>query len=332
MSGGGETAHTLVVGSVALDTIETPFGRAEEVPGGSAVHFSTAASVFGPVRVVGVVGPDYPEEALDALRDRGVDLEGVREREGRSFRWSGSYDYDLNARETLNTELGVFSDFRARVPDAYRDSEWVFLGNIDPGLQLDVLDQMCAPRLVAADTMNYWIENEREALLRLLERVDLLAVNDAEIRELSGDPNLARAARWVLDRGPERVVVKKGEHGAILFGPDTTFFAPGFPLEEVFDPTGAGDAFAGGLLGRLAHGDGLREADFKRAVVHGCAMGSFACEEFGVDGVARVEWPDVARRVLEFETMTSFEHDIETTGDRPYPEAAGEGRETGARR
>lgn len=307
MSGG-----TLVVGSVALDTIETPFGRVEEVPGGSAVHFSAAASVFGPVRVVGVVGPDYPDEALDFLRERGVDLDGVQQREGRSFRWSGVYDYDLNSRETLDTELGVFSDFRAEVPDAYRDSEWVFLGNIDPGLQLDVLEQMRSPRLVAADTMNFWIENEREALLRLLERVDLLTLNDAEVRELSGDHNLARAARWVLERGPERVVVKKGEHGAILFGRDSrAFFAPGFPLEEVFDPTGAGDAFAGGLLGRLARDGRLDGGSFKRAVVHGCAMGSFACEEFGVDGLSRVEWEDVARRVLDFESMTAFDHEID---------------------
>lgn len=313
-------SHTLVVGSVALDTIETPFGRVEEVPGGSAVHFSAAASVFGPVRVVGVVGPDYPAGALDFLRARNVDLEGVRERDGRSFRWSGVYDYDLNSRETLNTELGVFSDFRAEIPDDYRDSEWVFLGNIDPRLQLEVLEQMRAPRLVAADTMNFWIENEREALLRLLERVDLLAVNDAEVRELSGDHNLARAARWILERGPERVVVKKGEHGAILFGPDGTFFAPGFPLEEVFDPTGAGDAFAGGLLGRLARSGDLDAGAVRRAVVHGCAMGSFACEEFGVDGLAKVTWEDVAGRVLEFESMTAFDHEIE-----PPPQAAGQG-------
>lgn len=316
-------SHTLVVGSVALDTIETPFGRVEEVPGGSAVHFSAAASVFGPVRVVGVVGPDYPDDALDFLRDRGVDLEGVRQRDGRSFRWSGVYDYDLNSRETLSTELGVFSDFRAEIPESYRDSEWIFLGNIDPRLQLEVLEQVDDPRLVAADTMNFWIENEREALLRVVERVDLLTVNDAEVRELSGDHNLARAARWILERGPERVVVKKGEHGAILFGSDSVFFAPGFPLEEVFDPTGAGDAFAGGLLGRLARSGELDAGAFRRAVVHGCAMGSFACQEFGVDGLARVEWEDVARRVLDFQSMTSFDHEIDP------PEEAGGSRRTG---
>lgn len=302
---------TLVVGSVALDTIETPFGRVEEVPGGSAVHFSAAASVYGPVRVVGVIGSDYPEGALDFLRDRGVDLTGLRRRQGRSFRWSGLYDYDLEARETLSTELGVFSDFRAELPEEYRDSEWVFLGNIDPTLQLQVLDQIRSPRLVAADTMNYWIENARGAFLDLLGHVDLLTLNDAEVRELSGDHNLARAARWILDRGPDRVVVKKGEHGAILFGPGAAFFAPGFPLEEVFDPTGAGDAFAGGLLGRLARGGGLDPGDYRRAVVHGCVMGSFSCEEFGVEGLRRVEWEDVARRVLEFESLTSFEHRID---------------------
>ncbi|MDP2497586.1 MAG: PfkB family carbohydrate kinase [Candidatus Palauibacterales bacterium] len=323
-------SHTLVVGSVALDTIETPFGRVEEVPGGSAVHFSAAASVFGPVRVVGVVGPDYPDDALGFLRERDVDLEGLRQRDGRSFRWSGVYDYDLNARETLSTELGVFSDFRAEIPDSYRDSEWIFLGNIDPRLQLEVLEQIDDPRLVAADTMNYWIENEREALLRVVERVDLLTVNDAEVRELSGDHNLARAARWILDRGPEQVVVKKGEHGAILFGSESVFFAPGFPLEEVFDPTGAGDAFAGGLLGRLARGGEMDAGAFRRAVVHGCAMGSFACEEFGVDGLARVQWEDVARRVLDFQSMTSFDHEIQPPDETTDPLRSERGREAEA--
>lgn len=302
---------TLVVGSVALDTIETPFGRVEEVPGGSAVHFSAAASVYGPVRMVGVIGSDYPEDELDFLRERGVDMTGVRRREGRSFRWSGLYDYGLDSRETLSTELGVFSDFRAEVPESYRDSDWVFLGNIHPRLQLEVLEQTDSPRLAAADTMNFWIDSEREALLELLERVDLLTINDAEARELSGDHNLPRAARWILDRGPDRVVIKKGEHGAILFGPDTLFFAPGFPLEEVFDPTGAGDAFAGGMLGRLARGGTLEPGDYKRALVHGCALGSFACEEFGVARLATVEWEDAARRVLEFESLTSFEHEID---------------------
>lgn len=305
------SSGTLVVGSVALDTVETPFGRVEDALGGSAVFFSAAASLFGAVRVVGVVGRDYPMEELDFLRERGVDLSGIAVREGASFRWAGRYDYDLNARETLSTELGVFADFRARIPEPYRDSEWIFLGNIDPRLQHDVLDQIRSPRLVACDTMNYWIESEREPLERLLSRVDLLMVNDAEIRELAGDPNLTRAARWALERGPEHVVVKKGEHGAILFGPDRVFFVPGFPLEEVYDPTGAGDAFAGGVLGRLARGGDQGWEGLKRAVVYGSALGSFACEDFGVERLAGVEPREVTRRVLEFERMTRFEHELE---------------------
>ncbi|HKJ92528.1 MAG TPA: PfkB family carbohydrate kinase, partial [Longimicrobiales bacterium] len=237
----------LVVGSVALDSIETPFGRADDTIGGSATFFSAAASLFHPVQLVGVVGSDYPTEELAFLSDRGVDLAGLDRAEGESFRWSGVYSYDLNTRETLETRLGVFAEFRPRIPSQFRDAQWVFLGNIDPELQLDVLEQIHTPGLVACDTMNYWIEGKRDALLELLKRVDLLLVNDGEARELTGEHNLLQAARWIQDRGPRFVVVKKGEHGAILFTSETIFFAPGFPLEEVFDPTGAWDAFAGGL-------------------------------------------------------------------------------------
>ena len=297
----------LVVGSVALDTVETPFGRAEEVVGGSAVYFSAAASLLGPVKVVGVVGRDYPRAELDFLEGRGVDLGGLHVEDGSSFRWGGRYDYDLNARETLFTELGVFADFRARIPDDFREAEWVFLGNIDPSLQHDVLDQIRAPRLVACDTMNYWIERDRQVLLELLGRIDVLMVNDAEVRELADDHNLARAARWVLDRGPEWVVVKKGEHGAILFGRDACFFSPGYPLEEVFDPTGAGDAFAGGVLGSLARAGRVSEEVLRRAVVFGCAAGSFACEEFGPERFRQISGGDLARRVRSFQEMTRFD-------------------------
>lgn len=300
----------LVVGSVALDTVETPFGRAEEIIGGSTVFFSAAASLFGRVRVVGVVGSDFPQEDLEILRERGVDFAGLEVVEGRSFRWAARYDYDLSSRVTLSTELGVFANFRPRIPDDFREAPWVFLGNIEPRLQLEVLEQMRAPRLTACDTMNYWIERDRETLLELLERIDMVMINDAEARELAGDPNLARAADWILERGPTYVVIKKGEHGAILFSREFNFFAPGYPLEEIFDPTGAGDAFAGGVLGHLARVDSLSEREFRRAVVFGCALGSFACEDFGPWRLMELSPAEVAERVAIFQEMTRFEHEL----------------------
>ncbi len=297
----------LVVGSVALDTVETPFGRAEDALGGSATFFSAAASLFHPVQVVAVVGGDYPLPALDFLRQRGVDLSGVAQKEGESFRWSGVYSYDLNARETLETRLGVFADFQPELPPAFQDAEWVFLGNIDPELQLHVLDQVRAPRLVACDTMNLWIETRREALLRLLGRVDLLLVNDAEARQLSGEYNLLRAARWIQAHGPRFVIVKKGEHGAILFMRSGIFFAPGYPLEEVFDPTGAGDSFAGGFMGYLAHAGSTEPDELKRAMIYGSALGSFAVERFSVDRLRTLESTEIFERVRAFREMTAFE-------------------------
>jgi sugar/nucleoside kinase (ribokinase family) len=301
----------LVVGSVALDTVETPFGRADRVLGGSANYFAAAASLFVPVQVVGVVGDDYPMDRMDFLVERGVDLSGIEQAAGESFFWKGRYHYDLNSRDTIWTRLGVFADFHPHIPDAFRDARIVFLGNIDPILQLDVLEQVRKPELVACDTMNYWIEGSRDALLRLLKRVQILLVNDAEIRQLADEPNLLKAARWVQARGPRYVVVKKGEHGAILYGPDWIFFAPGYPLEEVFDPTGAGDAFAGGFLGSLA-GEGEPERDaFRRAMVYGSAAGSYAVERFSIDRFRDLEPLEIARRVHEFREMTSFEHAFE---------------------
>ncbi|MBI4538485.1 MAG: sugar kinase [Gemmatimonadetes bacterium] len=297
----------LVVGSVALDTVETPFGRATDTLGGSAIFFSAAASVFCPVRLVGVVGADYPLEKLGFLEARGVDLGGVVRADGESFRWSGVYSYDLNSRETRETRLGVFADFRPRVPKAFRDAELVFLGNIDPGLQLEVLEQVDTPRLVGCDTMNYWIERRRDVLLELLARVDILFVNDAEARQLAGDYNLLRAARWIHERGPRFVVVKKGEHGAVLIARDWIFFAPGYPLEEVFDPTGAGDAFAGGFLGHLAWVGSCEPDDLRRAMIYGSAMGSYAVERFSVDRFRDLDANEVAERVREFREMTAFE-------------------------
>jgi sugar/nucleoside kinase (ribokinase family) len=299
-----------VVGSVALDTVETPFGRADDALGGSATFFSAAASLFCPVQLVGVVGDDFPLEALDFMVQRGVDVSGLHRCPGESFRWSGVYSYDLNSRETLETRLGVFADFRPRIPARYRDAQWVFLGNIDPELQLEVLEQVRAPRFVACDTMNFWIEGKRDALLRLLGRVDAIMVNDSEARELSGDHNLLRAARWIQARGPEIVIVKKGEHGAILFARDLIFFAPGFPLEEVFDPTGAGDAFAGGFVGYLARAASTEPDELRRAMVYGSALGSFAVERFSVDRLKDVTAAEIHDRVQLFRDYTAFEQPL----------------------
>jgi sugar/nucleoside kinase (ribokinase family) len=297
----------LVVGSVALDTVETPFGRAEDALGGSATFFSAAASSFCPVQLVGVIGDDFPANALDFLAERDVDLSGLERAAGESFRWSGVYSFDLNSRDTLDTRLGVFADFNPRIPASFRSTEWVFLGNIDPVLQLAVLDQIERPKLVACDTMNFWIQGKRDELLQLLGRVDLLLVNDAEARELSGDHNLARAAHWIQEQGPQYIIIKKGEHGAILFTPDSIFFAPGFPLEEVFDPTGAGDAFAGGLMGYLAQCGQLSDAAMRRAVIYGSAMGSFAVERFSVERFKDLTQEEIEARVRSFREMTSFQ-------------------------
>ena len=256
---------------------------------------------------MGVVGDDFPLEKLDFLRERGVDCAGLVCVPGESFRWSGVYSFDLNSRETLETRLGVFADFKPVIPESFRDASWIFLGNIDPALQLEVLDQVRSPRLVACDTMNYWIEGQRETLLRLLERVDLLMINDSEARELSGDHNLLRAARWIQERGPDMIVVKKGEHGAILFTRDLVFFAPGYPLEEVFDPTGAGDAFAGGFIGALARLGEAGPDQLRLAMIYGSAMGSFAVERFGLGRLVDLSTGDIEDRVARFRELTFFE-------------------------
>ena len=297
----------LVVGSVALDGVETPFGKVDEEVGGSAVHFAAAASLLAPVLVVGVVGDDYPMEHLGFLEERGADLSGIETAEGPSFRWKGRYNYDLSARDTLDTQLGVFADFHPRIPEAFRSPDILFLGNIHPELQLEVLSSVERPRLVACDTMNFWIEGSRDALLEVLKQVDVLVVNDGEVRQLADHHNIFQAARWVQEHGPERVVVKKGEHGAVLFDGDALFFVPAYPLEEIFDPTGAGDAFAGGFLGSLARTGDIDAGALRRAAVVGSATGSFAVEDFGVKRLSGTSREDVADRVREFRRMTHFE-------------------------
>jgi sugar/nucleoside kinase (ribokinase family) len=301
------TRTVLVVGSVALDSVETPFGKADNVIGGSANYFSAAASRLAPVQVVGVVGNDYPLDQLAPLIKRGVDFAGVEQADGSSFRWRGRYRHDLNVAETLETHLGVFSNFDPKIPEQFRDAPFVFLGNIDPRLQLHVLEQVRDPKFVACDTMNFWIESRRPDLLTLLERVDAITLNDGEARQLTEEFNLVRAARWIMDRGPKLVIIKKGEHGAFMFAPSSVFFAPAYPLEEVFDPTGAGDSFAGGFMGYLAHTDDLAEVSLRRAVVYGSAMGSFAVEKFSVERLLEITSADLERRVREFHRLVAFE-------------------------
>jgi sugar/nucleoside kinase (ribokinase family) len=297
----------LVVGSIALDSVQTPFGETADAPGGSAVFFSAAAAILHPVQVVGIIGTDYPLGALKALTAKGVDLAGVEQAQGESFRWKGRYSYDLSSRETLDTRLGVFADFHPKIPEKFREAQFLFLGNIDPGLQLGVLDQVHAPRLVACDTMNYWIHSKRDLFLEVLRHVDLVMVNDSEARELSGEWNIYKAARWIIERGPKRAVIKQGEHGALLVGPDATFKVPAYPLQEVFDPTGAGDAFAGGFMAYLAETGDLGEASLRRAMVFGAAMGSFAVEAFGIQGLDAVTRADVRARVRGFRDLVHFD-------------------------
>src|SRR5438046_9572150 len=290
----------LVVGSVALDSVETPFGKADDVLGGSATFFSASASHLTKVQLVGVIGNDYPVQKLEPLAKRGVDLAGLERAEGRSFRWRGRARHDLSMAETLETHLGVFSNFRPKIPEQFRRAPFVFLGNIDPRLQLDVLTQVAKPKLVACDTMNFWIESRRPDLLKLLERVDAVTLNDGEARQLSECYNLLKAAKWFMKRGPKLVIIKKGEHGAFMFTGDTVFFAPAFPLEEVFDPTGAGDAFAGGFMGYLAKCGDVTDASLRRAVIYGSAMGSFAVEKFSIERLLEIDAEQLPSRVVDF--------------------------------
>ena len=297
----------LVVGSVALDSVETPFGRGEEVLGGSATYFSACASFFGPVRLVAVVGQDFPEEHLRFLASRGVDLAGLTRSPGRTFRWKGRYEFDLNQAHTLDTQLNVFAEFRPELPEAWRGTEHVFLGNIDPDLQRRVLDQVRRPRFVACDTMNYWIETKRPSLLETLRRVDMLFVNDAEARELAGEANVVKAARAILGFGPRAVVVKRGEYGALFFSGGEVFAASAYPLPTVFDPTGAGDSFAGGFMGYLARNGGDDHQSMRRAIVLGGVLASFAVELFSLDRLRTLTQEEIRARYGEFRQLTRFD-------------------------
>ena len=301
-------ADLLVVGSVALDSVETPFGKVQEALGGSATFFSYSASFFTPVRLVATVGEDFPEEHFKLLRDRGVDVQGLQVASGRTFRWTGAYGYDLNEAKTLDTQLNVFADFRPTLNDTQSRVPYLFLANIDPELQLEVLRQMRGrPRLVALDTMNFWIQGKRDALLRVLREVDLVTINDGEARQLADEPNLIKAARKIAALGPRTVVVKRGEYGALLLDNGAFFVVPAYPLEAVFDPTGAGDTFAGGLMGYLAFRDRTDAATMRRAMVYGSVMASFTVEDFSLNRLARLDAREIDRRYAEFEDLIRLE-------------------------
>jgi sugar/nucleoside kinase (ribokinase family) len=297
----------LVVGSVAYDTVETPFGRAERVLGGSASFFSVAASFFGPVNLVGVVGHDFGEEQLQAFRGRPIDLEGLERMEGKTFHWQGKYSLDLNSRDTICTDLNVFEFFKPKIPARYRGFEFVFLGNIDPVLQRQVLEQVERPRVVACDTMNFWIHGKPAEVRETLKKVQILLINDQEARDLSGEWNLVKAARAIRAMGPGTLVVKKGEHGVLMFSDAGCFSAPALPLEVVFDPTGAGDTFAGGFLGYLASTGQAGDAALRRAVVMGSTLASFCVEAFSLDRLLKLTRPEIDARYRDFENLTRFE-------------------------
>jgi sugar/nucleoside kinase (ribokinase family) len=297
----------LVVGSVAYDTVETPFGRAEQVLGGSASFFAVAASYFAPVNLVGVVGEDFGDKQLAAFRGRPIDLAGLERTAGKTFHWQGRYSTDLNSRDTIRTDLNVFEFFQPKIPAAYRRSELVFLGNIDPLLQREVLAQVEKPRVVACDTMNYWIKGKLAELRETLAKVDVLLINDQEARELSGEWNLVKAARAIRAMGPQTLVVKKGEHGVLLFGHESCFAAPALPLETVIDPTGAGDTFAGGFMGYLASVRELNDATLRQAVVMGSTLASFCVEAFSLDRLLTLTRMQIGERYAVFQALTRFE-------------------------
>ena len=297
----------LAVGSVALDSVETPFGKVKDALGGSATYFSASARFFSNVSVVAVVGQDFPKKYLSLIKKIGVRTDGIEVKKGgKTFRWKGFYGYDLNNAKTLKTELNVFQSFQPKITKEDRKSPYLFLANIDPDLQQNVLKQIDRPKLTACDTMNYWIENKRQSLVNLLRGVDIFLCNDSEVRELSGEYNLIKACRWVLSRGPKLVVIKKGEHGVICYSKSFLFLAPAYLLEKVFDPTGAGDSFAGGFLGYLTRSPKLNESVVRRAVIYGSVLASYNVESFSLNRLVTLKPADIEKRYQEFKKATKF--------------------------
>lgn len=303
------------VGTVAFDTIETPFGKKERVVGGAATYISLAASYYVPSsKLISVIGDDFPQHTLDEMQNRGIDLEGLQiKSNSKSFFWAGKYHYDMNARDTLDTQLNVLADFKPVVPESYQDCEVLMLGNLDPTVQLSVLDQLQnRPKLVVLDTMNFWMDIAMDKLKEVLKKVDVLTINDEEARQLSQEYSLVKAARKIMEMGPQYLIIKKGEHGALLFHEDRAFFAPALPLEEVVDPTGAGDTFAGGFVGYLAGAQNISFDNMKRAIVVGSALASFTCEKFGTERLMELTRAEIDQRVQQFVDLVDF--DIELVG------------------
>jgi sugar/nucleoside kinase (ribokinase family) len=297
----------LVVGSVALDTVETPFGKVDDALGGSATYFSAAASYFTDVNVVAVVGDDFPIDQIEFLKQRHVNFDGLVTKPGKTFRWGGKYDFDLNQRETLFTHLNVFEEFDPVLPDHYKNTPFLFLANIQPDLQLKVLQKMNRPKLVVMDTMNFWIEGTPDSLKKVLKQIDILIVNDSEVRQLAETPNLFLGAKKIQQMGPKIIVIKKGEHGALLVEDGNYFWAPAFPLEELQDPTGAGDTFAGGFVGYLAKVDDYSNKNLRKAVIYGSTLASFCVEKFSLERLKNLSQKEIEHRYREFINMTKFD-------------------------
>jgi len=293
---------------MALDSVRTPAGEVQEALGGAADYSSVAASFFSPIQLVGVVGDDFPTEHLDYLKSRNIDLGGVQiVKDGKTFRWAGYYDFDLNVAHTLDTQLNVFADFKPALPEQFKDAQYVFLANIDPELQLDVLNQVRKPKLTVCDTMNFWIDGKKDALIEVLKRVDVAVMNDAEVRQLTGKMSVITGARALQELGPSTVIIKKGEHGALLFHGDQHFAAPSYPIEEIADPTGAGDSFAGGFIGYVASQDSITEATFRKAVIYGSVMASYNVEDFSLNRLRTLTYDDIAQRYRAFQKIAHFE-------------------------
>ena len=296
----------LVVGTVALDTVQSPFGKVKDTLGGSAAYFAVAASCFAKVKLVSIVGDDFPRKFITFLQTRGIDIKGLQIKAGKTFRWSGRYSYNLNSAETLKTELNLLAHFNPILPAEYKNEEFVFLANIDPQAQLKVLRQLKGPKLVACDTMNYWIEHEKEALKRVFKKSDIVILNDSEAREFSRQSNLVKAAKMLLGLGPRLVIVKRGEYGCSLFSRSFSFYLPAYLLEKAQDPTGAGDTFAGGFLGYLASCRNISEFSFKKAVVFGTIMASYTVEDFSLKRLKKVTGKDIKARFRNFQRVTRF--------------------------
>jgi len=296
----------LVVGSVALDSVKTPFGRHKDLLGGSATYFSIAASYFTDVRLVAVVGRDFPKRYIRLFKKYRIDTRGLETKDGKTFRWEGEYEYDMNTARTVATHLNVFGSFRPKIPKEYRKTKYLFLANIDPDLQREILRQMISPRFIACDTMNFWIENKKRSLVGLLKDMDLCLFNDAEAREFSGRANLLKAAKSIISLGPKMVIIKKGEHGCLFVSKNTCFSTPGFPLETIHDPTGAGDTFAGGLMGYLSRFNNVDERKVKKAIIYGSVLASYNVEKFSLKRLLRLNKRLIDKRYKEFKRLTRF--------------------------